>query len=124
MASEPMTLTWAEIGERYRRNATPAGIAIVGLCTFIETRPIRSGVHGWATLGALGITQVPLWDYDAPHLWLELKTDTVEFSYRDTQIRSRIWTRTEPADRVVERFRKTMIQLNWFTDQSVLTGED
>jgi hypothetical protein len=121
MTSEPMTLTWAEIGERFRRHASPAGAAIVGLCTFIDARPIRSGVHGWATIDALGITQLPLWNYDAPHLWLELNTDTVAFSYRDTNVRSRMWTRTEPPERVIERFRKTMIQLNWFTDRSVLS---
>lgn len=119
-----MTWTWAEIGERFRRSATPAGLAIVGLCNFIDKSPIRSGVHGWATIGALGITQVPVWNYDSPHLWLELNTETVAFSYRDTNIRSRMWTRTEPADRVIARFRKTMIQLNWFTDRSALGIED
>lgn len=124
MTSEAMTLSWAEIGDRFRRSATPAGVAIVGLCAFIDARPIRSGVHGWATLGALGIAQVPVWNYNSPHLWLELNTDTVEFSYRDTNVGSRMWTRTEPANRVIARFRKTMVQLNWFTDQSALGDEE
>jgi hypothetical protein len=120
MDGEPMTWSWAQVADRFRYSDSPGMKALASLSEYIDARPLSSGIHGWATLDGLGITQVPIWRYDAPHLWLASNTDTVEFSYRDTNIKQRMWTRTEPADRVIERFRKTMLQLNWFTDRSLL----
>jgi len=115
-----MTWSWREVAYHLRYNDTPAGLALVGLCEYIDARVIRTSIHGWASIAGLGICQIPVWHDDAPHLWLTPAHDKVDFSYRDTTILSRQWRRSEPVERVLERFRKTMIRLNWFTDRSVL----
>ena len=114
----PMTYSWSEIAAYYRRFGDPA---IATLCEYIDARRIRTGVHGWQTMGKLGISQTPVWYQDGPHLWVEpVGLDEVEFRYVDTNLPTRQWSRRDPSGGIIHRFKNTMRQLNWFTDPSSL----
>ena len=117
-----MTRAWSELSAHFRHPEEVACTAIAELCDYIEARPIRSGVHGWQSMYTLCVVQIPVaYPYEGPRLQIEPRSNgSVEFRYVDTYIQKRMWTRVEPADRVIERFRKTMIQLGWFTDRTTL----
>ena len=117
-----MTRPWPIIAAHFRTGRSRASHAIAGLCDYIAARPVRTGVHGWTSMYTLCITQIPVhYPYEGPVLIVDpVSNESVEFRYEDTFIKSRMWRRTEPGERVIDRFRKTMIQLNWFTHRSVL----
>jgi len=121
-----MTRPWPEIAAFYRDFSQPSCQAVADLCEYIAARAIRSGLHGWTSMRQLGIVQRPVtYPYDGPYLRIEpfvTRSDDhdVEFRMIDTHVSERQWSRRETAGRVIERFKQTMRQLNWFTDPAGL----
>lgn len=117
-----LTRPWSDLATHFRNPEEPACTAIAELCDYIDARSIRSGVHGWQSMYTLCVVQIPVaYPYEGPRLQIEpVSYGTVEFRYIDTHVRQRMWKRTEPLDRVIARFRKTIIQLRWFTDRTAL----
>jgi hypothetical protein len=112
-----------ESADFFRKFQTPADQAIADLCEYIESRPIRSGVHGWQSHRNLCIAQRPVsYPYDGPYLLIfgHEADSTVEFRLVDTHVEERQWSRRDPADSIIHRFKHTMRQLDWFTEPAGL----
>lgn len=121
----PLTRPWSVLAADYRtrEKGLPTVQALADLCEYIEARPIRSGVHAWTSMWDLCIVQKPVtYPHHGPYLRiLPLETvGVVEFRLIDTYRRDRQWSRCEPPEQVIDRFKHTMRQLNWFTDPSSL----
>jgi hypothetical protein len=116
-----MTYSWSQLAAHYRGFGDPSIKAIADLCEYIDSRRIRSGIHGWQSMCDLGIAQIPVWHWDAPHLWITpVSRGEVEFRYVDSFVKQQQWHRRDPADAIIHRFKNTMRQLNWFTDPASL----
>ena len=117
-----MIRPWAEI-ERFYVDLLPslpaapfrdAFAAIRALCSHISDGAHTSVLFGWTSMHDLCIQQVDGEPRSGSFLRISPQQDgTVEFSYCDTMIASRQWSRTVPAAGIIGQFDAFLDQLHW-----------
>lgn len=110
---------WSELAADFRSIEWESAQALADLCDFIAARPLGASVSGWKSDNVLCIVQTaaPL----AARLELApTQRGPTQVRYLDAVKLENMWRRHEPPDKILERFRKAMLQLEWVTDPTHL----
>jgi hypothetical protein len=114
---------WKELAEKYTDSATyrkdwqRSHKAMSELCEYINSSHMNDALFGHTSMHSLFISQIPV-SYpphpSTPWLRIEPLDDSkVEFRYVDTRIDERQWNRVVDAEKVIDRFKRFITQLDW-----------
>ena len=106
-----MTHSWTDLAAQLRATDWDSTRALADVCDDITARALHETLQGEVSGVTLKIRHT-----SHPDTRLEIIPTArghTQFLYVDTQTPERMWRRHEPPERVLERFRKAMLQLAW-----------
>jgi hypothetical protein len=109
-----MTQSWTDLAAQLRTTDWDSTRAIADICDDIAAGALNADLHGELSNVTLTITRA---GNPASHLEIiPTQRGPTQFRYVDTQMPERMWRRHEPPEKVLERFRKAMVQLAWIAE--------
>lgn len=106
-----MTQSWTDLAAQLRATDWDSTRALADICDHIAADPTRAALRGALSNVTLTITHAS--HADTRLEIIPTQRGPTQFFYVDTQTPERMWRRHEPPEKVLERFRKAMVQIGW-----------
>ena len=109
---------WVELATAFRPIPWESAQAVADLCEFIAARSIGESLSGWKSGNVLCVAGAGL---SRARLEIEpSQRGPVQFRYADADRIESMWRRHEPPEKVLDRFRRAVVQVHWIADPAAL----
>jgi hypothetical protein len=119
MSETPAIRPWSDLAADFRTIGWESTQALAELCEFIAARPVSKSLHGWKSGNVLGMALSAAPSAGRLEFDPTLRGPT-QVRFADATRPENMWRRHEPPEKILERFRKAVQQLEWITDPAEL----
>lgn len=109
-----MSQSWPDLAAQLRATDWDSTRALADICDHIASEATHGALQGSLSNVTLTITHES--HADTRLEIIPTQRGPTQFRYIDTQTPEHMWRRHEPPEKVLERFRKAIVQLAWIAE--------